>query len=132
MSARPPTSLRRRAGVSLLLGLLAGCATTGGPRPADSDVLTRAEIDESGAETALDAVRRLRPRYLRGRTLVSVTYPQASLPIVYVNGLFRGGLSSLGSILVHDIEEIRYVNPSDATTRWGTGHPGGVIHVIAN
>jgi hypothetical protein len=95
-------------------------------------VLTRAEIDETGAETALDAVRQLRPQYLRGRAVVSVEYPSASVPVVYMNGLFRGDLTSLRSILVHDIEEIQYINPSDATTRWGTGHAGGVIHVIAN
>jgi hypothetical protein len=118
---------------ALFLVLLMGCATTTpGPRPADSTVLTRAEIDETGVQTAFDAIRQLRPRYLRGRAIVSVAYPWTSYPLVYVNGLFRGDLSSLRSILVHDIEEIRYINPGDATTRWGTGHSGGVIHVLAN
>ena len=28
------------------------------------------------------------------------------------------------------ILEIRFVKSSDATTAWGTGHMGGVIHVI--
>ena len=119
-------------GTAVFLGLLAGCATTGGPRPVDSHVLTRAEIDELGAETAFDAVRQLRPQYLRGRAVVSVEYPWASLPVVYMNGLFRGDLTSLRAILVQDIEEIQFISPSDATTRWGTGHPGGVIHVLTN
>ena len=123
---------RGGTGVALLLGFLGGCATGGGPGPTASDILTRAEIDETGAETALDAVRQLRPRYLRGRFVVSVEYPSASIPIVYVDGLFRGDLTSLRSILVHDIEEIQYINPSDATTRWGTGHPAGVIHVVTH
>jgi hypothetical protein len=117
---------------ALFLVLLVGCATTPGPRPRDSTVLTRTEIDETGVQTAFDAIRQLRPRYLRGRAIVSVAYPWTSYPLVYVNGLFRGDLSSLRSILVHDIEEIRYINPGDATTRWGTGHSGGVIHVLAN
>lgn len=116
----------------LFLVLLVGCATTPGPRPPDSTVLTRTEIDETGVQTAFDAIRQLRPRYLRGRAIVSVAYPWTSYPLVYVNGLFRGDLSSLRSILVHDIEEIRYIRPADATTRWGTGHSGGVIHVLAN
>jgi hypothetical protein len=28
------------------------------------------------------------------------------------------------------VKEIRYISASDATTRWGTGHSGGVILVV--
>lgn len=122
----------RGQGLAILVGLAAGCATGSAARSSASDVLTRAEIDESTAENAYDAVRQLRPQYLRGRALVSVEYPSASVPIVYVDGLFRGDLSSLRAILVHDIAEIQFIDASDATTRWGTGHPAGVIHVVTN
>jgi hypothetical protein len=115
----------------LAVALVVGCASTPRSEPTDFAVLTSAEIDALGVETAFDAIRQLRPRYLRGRALVSVTYPSASLPVVYMDGFFRGDITSLHTILVHDIEEIQFIGASDATTWWGTGHAGGVIHVLS-
>jgi hypothetical protein len=126
------SSQGRRALTLMLLGLLAGCAATTGLRPTSSSILTRQEIDASNAETALEAVQRLRPHFLRGRAIVSVAYPSAGLPSVYMNGVFRGDLTSLRAILADDVEEIHFISPADATTRWGIGHAGGVIHVLAN
>jgi hypothetical protein len=48
---------------------------------------------------------------------------------VYLNNVRHGGVMSLRDILVTDIQEIRFISASDATTRWGTGHGSGVIMV---
>jgi hypothetical protein len=50
-------------------------------------------------------------------------------PTVYLNNVRHGGVASLRDILVTDIQEIRFINAADATTRWGTGHGSGVIMV---
>jgi hypothetical protein len=42
----------------------------------------------------------------------------------------RGGLSALDGMEIREIEEIRFISASDATTRYGTGYPGGIIEVF--
>jgi hypothetical protein len=37
---------------------------------------------------------------------------------------------TLRNVRVMDIREIRYLSDPEATTRYGTGHAGGVIHVL--
>jgi hypothetical protein len=49
--------------------------------------------------------------------------------VIYVNGMRAGPLEALRSISAVDVQEIRYISAADATTRWGTGHSGGVIEV---
>jgi hypothetical protein len=40
-----------------------------------------------------------------------------------------GDLSFLRSIRTNQVEEIRHMSGSDATTRYGTGYGGGTIEV---
>jgi opacity protein-like surface antigen len=47
-----------------------------------------------------------------------------------VNNTSRGNIDGLANIPVALIEEIRYISPNEATSRWGTGHTAGVIEVI--
>jgi len=49
---------------------------------------------------------------------------------VYVDNVRMGELSALGTIPVEIVQEIRFITGTEATTRWGTGVAGGVIHVI--
>jgi hypothetical protein len=74
-----------------------------------------------------DAIRRLRPAWLRARTAVG---GDAILPVVYLDGVRGGDLSYLQSIGIEEVERVRFVNARDATTRWGTGHAGGAIEVM--
>jgi len=41
-----------------------------------------------------------------------------------------GELDVLYGFGTEDLEEIRYISASDATTRFGTGYPGGIINLI--
>ena len=114
----------------------AACASSGTMnsdtrRPSRSaDVLSSQEITEraSSAITAEDAVRRLRSAWLR---VSGVTSLRSSTPIrLYVNNTSRGNVDGLATIPVALIEEIRYISPNEATSRWGTGHTAGVIEVM--
>lgn len=124
--------MTRSAPFLALALLLAGCSTSaprGESQARDRNVITVQEIEAISALDAYDAIRQLRPEFLRTRGAVSVRSAQGQFPVVYVSGVRYGELNQLRSIRTTDILSIRFVNAADATTRWGTGHAGGVIEV---
>ena len=108
---------------------LAGCASGGGgssrPAGATSNRIVRAELEPLGQVDALQAVQRLRSRWVQARGAASDT------PILYVDGTRRGSADELRFIRTADIEMMEYLNAGDATTRYGTGHMGGAILVTS-
>ena len=122
-----------RAGRLLVLLILVACgATSPARRSASSDVLSREEIEVSRATNAYELLQQLRPQFLRNRGAQSVNDPRAGYPVVYINDMPHGDLEILRSVSVREIDEIRFISAADATTRWGTGHTGGVIQVRTN
>ena len=114
----------------LVLSVLPACATSGeSSSSGDANVITYEEIEEISVNTAHDVVDRLRPRWLRSRGRTSLENPTAGMPVVYLGSSRFGGLDSLHEISSDDIEELRYFSASQATTRFGTGHDGGVIQI---
>ena len=114
-------------------GTLAGCATGEaiGTRSRGSNVITAEEARETSAYDAYQVVQLLRPMWLRPRAAPSLTNPGASYARIYVDNVpLAGGIGDLRNVAAGDIFEIRYISPADATTRFGTGHAGGVIMVI--
>ncbi len=110
--------------------LMTSCAAgtqSAGERPRSSQyVLTSEDLASTNELTAYDAIQRLRPLWLRPRA------PSARGPapiVVFVDNVRIGGVDYLSNLSLNDVEEIRFINPSDATTRWGTGVAGGVIEV---
>ncbi len=53
------------------------------------------------------------------------------MPVVFVDRSRRGEIRELELIAADDVERIRYISARDATTRYGTGYPGGIIEVIS-
>lgn len=92
------------------------------------DPITQAELDGTGIADAYEAVRLLRPRWLRPRM---TTGADNGLPLVYAHNMRRGSIYELQLFRVAGIREICYVSARDATTRWGMGHSNGVIEVVA-
>jgi hypothetical protein len=105
----------------------AGCASGGGsnrPAGATTNRIVEAELTELGQLDALQAVQRLRSRWLQGRA------GSASLPpVLYVDGSRRGTADDLRFIRADEISTIEFMSANDATTRFGTGHTGGAILV---
>jgi len=87
------------------------------------------EIHAASVTTAYQAVARLRPEWLRQRGRMSMRDPGAGAVVVYVNGLREGGATALDGIAAETVFAMEYLNGSDATTRFGTGHSGGAILV---
>ena len=48
---------------------------------------------------------------------------------VYLDGVHLGGVDMLKGISTPAIQYLRYINGTDATTRWGIGHGRGVIFI---
>jgi hypothetical protein len=94
------------------------------------NVITAEEIAATErAGSAYEIVQALRPNWLRTRAGGTVTNPGAGEPVVYVDGIRMGGTNMLRQIERSGIVTLQYLDAKDATTRFGTGHSGGVIMV---
>ena len=77
---------------------------------------------------AHDLIARLRPEFLRG-TYRRVAFGSATEPVVYVDALKAGHLSTLQLIPIDQVHDITYVTPVDAMVRFGPTHGAGAIIV---
>jgi hypothetical protein len=115
------------------------CATTGSgsnglrPKSRTQDIIAEAEITASASEAAnaLQIIEKLRPQMLRSRGVGSPTdvTGESARPKVYVDNVAYGDIGTLTNVTANQIKEIQFINSRDATTKWGTGHMGGVILV---
>ena len=125
--------------VVIAVALLAvSCASSGTPARSDSGIrqasrnrslITQEEIAASSARDAYHAVELLRPDWLRSRGSTSVRNPTPVTVVVYVDGQRYGGPRSLEQFRIGSFKELRYYTGTEATSRWGTGHQGGVIYL---
>lgn len=127
---QPPALLR--AGAFLLFALVvAACSTTGGGSGGGNpDLITREQITSLPDGTAFTIVQRFRSSWLRARTQGSFSNPEPTYAEVFVDNMHFGDINALGRISSTEIEEIEYINATDATTRYGTGYAGGIIRII--
>jgi hypothetical protein len=142
------TGLTRTLLTGVTFTAAAGCASSGtagqpsdpqtttvsSPAPVrqrkDPNVITEAELSSRSTLTARQAIEQLRPQFLRIRGTTTLGNAQTGDVIwVYVDGTRMGQLDVLHNIGVHEVREIRYLNPSEATNRYGTGHVQGAILV---
>ncbi len=109
-----------------LTALTAGCASgggAGGGTRADPNVITAEELASYTSLTCLEVIQRLRPRWLQRRG-------SEQDPVVYQDGNRIGFAEDvLSSMTVTAIQSMKYMNASDATTRYGTGHGAGAIEI---
>lgn len=117
--------------------LIVGCASSGArPSPSwDPDVLTETEIREFLQYNAAQVIRELRPSWFndRGGRLDPLGVRRIVTPKgirVYVDGVGRSnGLGALEMIVAEEIHEMRRLDASEATQRFGLGHTSGAILV---
>jgi hypothetical protein len=125
---------------AVLVAAATGCASSSAAGSSASqqsrprtqrDRITSEELATIDVQNALQAVQRLRPNFLqtRGGAASSITQGPQDV-VVYVDQTRMGGPSTLAQIPITDVKEIQYLNGTDATQRYGTGHGSGVIIVI--
>jgi hypothetical protein len=91
--------------------------------------LAASEIQQSGALTAAEAIRRLRPLLLLPRRSVWEISTQYHTPLVYLDGVKAGGIEVLSTIPASRILDVRYVPESEANMLFMGAHPAGAIAV---
>lgn len=117
---------------SVALGI-AGCASSsrgGTSANASSDVITAEEIARVDVQNAYEAVQKLRPAMFRPRQPATANAQAKGEVLVYVDNNRFGNADALRLISASSIELVRYYSASEAQTKWGSGHPGGVIEVL--
>ena len=133
--------MRARVVVAAAAALMTlSCATSGSSgsglrsKSRSQDIIPESEITANATEAAnaLQIIEKLRPQMLRSRGLGSPTdvTGESARPKVYVDNVAYGDLSTLSNLTASQIKEIQFINSRDATTKWGTGHMGGVILVL--
>lgn len=116
--------------VSLAVAACGGMASGAGG--GGTNVLTSQEIrDVQGQyDDMLELIRSERSLWIGSRGNVSVRSPEARFPAVFVDGAKRPGrLEALRSLDPRHVAEAEYLSASDATTRYGTGYPRGIIRI---
>jgi hypothetical protein len=117
--------------VSFFLGACASASGNGSDGPEvrrDRNRIALEELQGEPSGTAFNAVQHLRPAWLRGRP-TSLGGTTITSPRVFVNGSDYGTAESLRSIDIESVSEMEYMSGQDATTRYGTGYPLGIILV---
>lgn len=113
------------------VALASACASAGspdlGPRTTGfATVISEAELLESRATTAYDAIARSHPLFLISTVDLNPTMERE----VWLNGVRLGGINELRLIPANSIREIRFVRAIDNVAS-GIGHPGGAILVFS-
>lgn len=130
------TSPWRMLPLLVVLMLTPACAATGsgganGER-SDRDVLTRAQLESVNHLNAHDAIRRLRPLWLRTERGQDSFDRQAMRGVrVYLDRVNIGNADALRNISIENVQEIRFLDKRKATTEFGLDHAEGAILITS-
>ncbi|MEX1183415.1 MAG: hypothetical protein WEF86_09275 [Gemmatimonadota bacterium] len=105
------------------------------PRPSGApagrgNVITSDQMASVNAQSAYEAVQRLRPDWLSTRGPSAMLTSAPDVASVYLGGNYMGPVEALHRIRSDDLQELRYYEPGEASARFGMGHERGVIDVI--
>jgi hypothetical protein len=118
------------AGAAVALSSCAGVATGGGgSQGGDPDEINAAEIGTYPYDDTYQIVQSARPAWLRPRIAGTFSTGGPVLPEIFVDGTWFGPIETLSRVRSATIERIEFIGATDATTLYGTGYMGGVIHV---
>ena len=123
------TLIRRSPLLLLLVLVVAACSANaaGGRTTSRSDTITVDDLRAANATNLYDAVRTIRPNWLRARSPNSIQN-QGQVQ-VYFDDTRIGGVDNLRSIPTQGIAYIRWHDPISASARWGLDHEQGAIVV---
>ena len=118
--------------LTLVVATLLACSPPrlGPGQHLDSQLITRDEIDASGATNAFEVIRKLRANFLayRGETSLDPAKSRP-YPTVYLDGQEFGSIETLRTIPASQISSIRLLRSSELTTKYGAANTGGVIAI---
>ena len=121
-----------RSLILLLLLALSACSRNASPESglqgrSSPNRLTQAELLARESRDAYEAVRQLRPNWLRTRGQTSLQAPQPV--VIYIDGVRMGGPENLQRISTDAVMSMEYVSAIEASQRFGLDHTNGAILV---
>lgn len=127
------TSAGRFLGWSLLAAALICCTGGRTARPAAAGgryVITQEELARVSDHTLYDAVQRLRPSFLRNRSIAAQGKPATAPLMLYVDGQKMDSIEELRRLSPIDVQEVRFYEPQAANTKFGQyNNAGGAVAV---
>lgn len=124
--------MQRLSTTLFVLLALAGCASSGGgeegeeaPRRSGTSISVE-ELMEQPQQNVLDAIRRLRPRWVSSVNMGS--FGGAASVKFYIDGLPES-VSNVRRIRADEVTSIRFLDGRRATTRFGSDHGEGAIMI---
>lgn len=107
-----------------------GMSTAGTGSPGRGNVITAEQMIAANAQTAYDAVQKLRPAWFSTRGPEAITRSEPDVASVFLGGNRIGDIEALRNLRPDDVKELRYYEAGEAGARFGMGHSRGVIEVI--
>ena len=92
------------------------------------DILERTEIDRGQWANAYEAIRGLRPQWLRVRGRDTITGDPGTVQVL-LDDVRLGGPESLRTLPISGIAYIQFLDGITASQRWGTGYGNGAIFI---
>lgn len=118
--------------VTLAAAGLAGCTHRAKPAPplAAHDFIAADELAHSTDLSLYDAIRRLRPNFLKPRGVAAFGAPETTVLTLYVNGQRMDSIDDLRRISCDEVAEVRFYEPQLANAKFaGHNNAGGAIAV---
>ncbi len=116
-------------GLVLALGACAGGGGAGGAGRGSSTRLTEADIENDQSLDLYSIIQRRRPQWLRVRGAVTTSGP-VTIAVIIDGTRQQGSVDLLRSMRGGEVQEVRFMSASDATTRYGTDMTGGAIVIV--
>lgn len=107
-----------------------GAPPHSGATPRERNVLTHDEIVREARDGTdlYEAVQALRPSFLQPPLGVQrASAPQGT--VVYINRRLQGGLEALRTILAGNVEEVRYLGPTQSQNELGPEASSGALMI---
>lgn len=120
-------------GSALVAITVGGCVRPGSAPPASGthDVITAEELARVREISLYDAVRRLRPHFLKSRAVTAFGKEPSAPLMLYVDGDKRDSIEDLRRISPGEVWEVRFYEPQIANTRFARyNNAGGAIAVV--
>jgi hypothetical protein len=118
--------------LALIGGTLIGCVRPGAVAPATGEryLISAVELQRVSELSLYEAVRRLRPHFLRSRTATVEGKAMVVPVMLYVDGELMESLDELRRLPVGEVQEVRFYEPQLANTYFGRyNNAGGAIAV---
>lgn len=119
-------------GCTLLMVLGCASAPAGERRErASANVVAAGELEAATESNMYEFVRARRPEWLQRARPATIAGAGGGYPLlVYMDGTQLGDVESLRSVRPNALRSARFLAPSDAQLRFGSGHLNGAIELI--